>query len=245
MTLAWLRFVSFHKLLIQQKVKTSSFPTCPPVHLPITLSQPSRLGTALPSGHSSPPVWAQQHSFHPLWRLFSTCLIMLCCLFLLSVPPALAGIDDDHFDGNIFVLYSGNGSLVPPKVTLAASLQRDRPTLLVYYVDDSRDCKKYAIVVSRLQQFYGKAVDLLPINVDTIPSKPTYAVTEPGYYYKGFVPQVVLLNQAGSVVLDQRGQVPFEQVDDVLREMFNLLPRSESMELKRRPINEFSGELAN
>jgi len=44
----------------------------------------------------------------------------------LPVPPrdatALASINDDRFDGNIFVLYGGNGSLVPPKVTLAKSL---------------------------------------------------------------------------------------------------------------------------
>jgi len=53
------------------------------------------------------------------------------------MPPALASIDD-RFDGNIFVLYGGNGSLVPPKVTLAKSLAGDRPTLLVFYVDDSR-----------------------------------------------------------------------------------------------------------
>jgi len=31
-----------------------------------------------------------------------------------------------------FVLYGGNGSLVPPKVTLAKSLAGDRPTLLVF-----------------------------------------------------------------------------------------------------------------
>jgi len=64
--------------------------------------------------------------------------------------------------------------LVPPKVTLAKSLAGDRPTLLVFYVDDSRDCKQYAPVVSRLQAFYGRVADFVIINVDNIPPKVTY-----------------------------------------------------------------------
>lgn len=177
-------------------------------------------------------------------RLISSCLLMLGCLFLFAMPPALAGLKDDHFDGNIFVLYAGNGSLVPPKVTLAASLERDKPTLLVFYVDNSSDCKQYATVVSRLQSFYGRAADFLAVNVDNIPPKLTYTPTEPGYYYEGVVPQILVFNKSGEVVLNKKGLVPFEQVDDVLREVFNLLPRSESLELKIRPVNEFNTELA-
>jgi thiol-disulfide isomerase/thioredoxin len=176
-------------------------------------------------------------------RLISKCLLLLSCLFLLSMPPALASINDDRFDGNIFVLYGGNGSLVPPKVTLAKSLAGDRPTLLVFYVDDSSDCKQYAPVVSRLQAFYGRAADFIIINVDNIPPKVTYTPNEPGYYYEGVVPQVLVFDKSGEVVLSQKGQVPFEQVDDIFREVFNLLPRSESLELKLRPVNEFSTEL--
>ncbi len=159
------------------------------------------------------------------------------------MPSAIAGINDDNFEGNVFVLYGGNGSLVPPKVTLAESLKRDRPTFVVYYVDDSRDCKQYATVVSRIQAFYGRAADLIPVNVDAIPLKKTYSPTEPGYYYEGLVPQILIFNQAGEVVLNKKGQVPYEQIDDTFRQVFNLVPRSESAELKRRSVNEFSSEL--
>ena len=181
-------------------------------------------------------------------RLFAKCLLMLVagltCFFLVAAPPAFAGINDDNFDGNIFVLYAGNGSLVPPKVTLAQSLQADKPTLLVFYVDDSSDCKQYATVVSRLQAFYGRAADFIPVSVDSIPPKSSYEPTEPGYYYQGFVPQVVVLDQSGKEVLNEKGQVPFEKVDDVFRELFNLEPRSSSVELKTRSVNEFNTELA-
>jgi len=177
------------------------------------------------------------------WRRFISSCLLILCLFLLGMPPALAGLKDDHFDGNIFVLYGSNGSLVPPKVKLAAALKSENPTLLVFYVDDSSDCKQYAPVVSQLQAFYGRAADIIPVNVDTIVPKSTYAPTEPGYYYKGVVPQVLVFNQSGKVVLNKKGQVPFEQVDDTFREVFNLLPRSESVELKRRSVNEFNTEL--
>ena len=180
------------------------------------------------------------------WRgVITRFLLVLGCLFVLGMPSALAGINDDRFDGNVFVLYGGNASLVPAKITLEKSLQQsDRATLLVLYLDDCSDCKQYAPVVSRLQAFYGRATYIIPVNVDTIPPKSSFAPTEAGYYYKGVVPQVVLFDRAGKIVLNKQGQVPYEQVDDILREVFDLLPRSESQELKRRSFNEFSSELA-
>jgi len=173
----------------------------------------------------------------------------LLLVFLLSVSllggasPALAGLTDDRFDGNIFPLYAGNGSLVPPKVTMTESRQRQRPTLLFFYVDDSSDCKSYATVISRLDEPYGWAADFIPISVDMLPEKASYDPNEPGYYYKGYVPQTVILDQAGKVVLDAKGAVAYEQIDDVFRQVFDLLPRSESAALKRRQLNEVSTEL--
>ena len=170
-------------------------------------------------------------------------LMLVMCLLLLGMPTANAEIDTDRFEGNIFVLYAGNGSLVPSKVTLAESIAGARPTILVYYVDDSSDCKQYAIVVSNMQAFYGRVADIIPVNVDAIPVQSSYTPTEAGYYYKDIVPQVVILDKSGKVVFDRQGQVPYEQVDDKLRQVFDLLPREESKELKLRPVNEFNNEL--
>lgn len=185
---------------------------------------------------------------HPFWRrLVASCLFILIAglanLLLLGTPPALAGINDDRFDGNIFVIYAGNGSLVPPQLTLAQSLKQKVPALLVFYVDDSSDCKQYSIVVSQLQEFYGRAANFMPVDVDAIPIKSTYTPKEPGYYYEGVVPQTIVIDQNGKVVFNRKGQVPFEDIDDVLREVFDLLPRSESVQLKRRQVNEFNTEL--
>jgi hypothetical protein len=177
------------------------------------------------------------------WRRFLSGLLLLACLFVLGMPPAFASLNDDRYDGNIFVVYAGNGSLVPPKTTLATALKEHKPALLVFYVDDSSDCKQYAIVVSRVQAFYGMAAEIIPISVDSMPSKQTYDPTEPGYYYSGGVPQVVVFNQSGQIVLNKKGQVLYEEIDDKFREVFDLLPRSESVELKRRSFNELNSEL--
>ncbi len=178
---------------------------------------------------------------------FALLIIALCLISVSWIwsPVAWAGIDDDRYDGNIYVVYAGNGSLVPPPLNFAESRDREIPIILVYYVDDSSDCKKFSIVVSRIQKFYGRAASILPITVDSIPLKANYSPEELGYYYRGFVPQTVILDRQGEVVFDEQGQIPYEEIDDVLREVFDLLPRSESVELKRRSFNEFNYELVN
>lgn len=164
---------------------------------------------------------------------------------LWGTSPALANLDDDRLDGNIYVVYAGNGSLVPPRLSLAESLKRKTPAILVYYLDDSRDCKQFAIVVSRLQEYYGRAASIIPISVDAIPVKSSYSPNEPGYYYEDVVPQTVVLDENGKVAFNGKGQVKYEVIDDALREIFDLLPRSESEQLKRRSFNEYNTELVD
>jgi hypothetical protein len=180
--------------------------------------------------------------FFPLTRF----LVILCLMvsFLLLHPiTTLADINNDRYDGNIFVVYAGNGSLVPSKLTLKQSFARKLPVIMVYYLDDNSDSKQFAFIVSRIQEFYGRAASIIPVNVDTIPPQAQYQPNEVGYYYQGIIPQTVVLDANQKVVYNGIGQVPFEEVDDVLREVFDLLPRSESVELKRRTFNEFNSEL--
>jgi thiol-disulfide isomerase/thioredoxin len=176
-------------------------------------------------------------------RLVSRCLILVTCLLIINMQPAAAGLKDDKYDGNIFVVYAGNGSLVPPKETLAQSLAEHKAVMVAYYVDDSSDCKEYALIISRVQEFYGRAAEIIPVDVDTLLPKKTYSPTEPGYYYSGGVPQVVVFDKSGKVVLNKKGKVPYEEIDDRFREVFDLLPRSESVQLKRRSFNEFNSEI--
>ena len=172
-------------------------------------------------------------------------LLMICTGLLFAPSPAVAGINDDRYEGNIYILYAGNGSLVPPRIDLQETLKRKTPAILVYYVDDSSDCKQYSFTVSRLQEFYGRAASIIPVTVDSLALDEDYTLEEPGYYYRGEVPQTVILDESGKVVFDEVGQQKYEAMDDVLREIFNLLPRNESVELKRRSFNEYNAEITD
>lgn len=167
-------------------------------------------------------------------------LILVTSFSAWWTSPALATINDDRYEGNIFVLFGGNGSLVPPRMDLPTSLKREKPAILVFYVDDSSDCKQFSGLVTRIQEFYGRAASIIPVSVDSFVDQEQYTVEEPAYYYSGIVPETVILDQKGKVVYDGKGQVPYEEIDDVLREVFDLLPRSESQVLKRRSFNEFN-----
>lgn len=184
---------------------------------------------------------------HWLWlsgRRLALIAVVVVVLGLAVSTPAWAGLTDDRYDGNIFALYGGNGSLIPPKVTLAQAFQRQKPTLLVFYVHDSSDCKQFATVVSQLQAYYGKVSDFIPVNVDAITPDTAAQPTDPGYYYQGTVPQTILFDSEGKQVLNLSGRVAFEPIDDAFRQVFDLLPRSESVALKRRLLNEVNVELS-
>lgn len=157
--------------------------------------------------------------------------------------PSWASLTDDRFDGNIFALYAGNGSLVPPKVPLDQALAKREAAIVLFYIDDSADCKRFASLYSQLQAGYGRAAEFIPISADTVLPGVTYEATDARHYYRGQVPQLVVFDPAGKVVLDESGQTKFEVIDDRLRQMFDLLPREESNTLRRRQFNEVNAEL--
>ncbi|NEO86137.1 MAG: thioredoxin family protein [Spirulina sp. SIO3F2] len=189
--------------------------------------------------------------------LLPTLVRWLCCLLLVvgcwgfgSFSTAHAALDNDRFDGNIFVLYAGNGSLVPVHETLTQAQTQHRPVLLVFYVDDSLDCKAFAITVSRIQEAYGRRASILPINVDALPIAGQAATTNDADllpvapYYRGGVPQAVILDGSGNVRFDQLGIVSFETLDTVFRDVFDLdQPEADVPQLQRRAYNEFNTEL--
>ncbi|MEB3213357.1 MAG: thylakoid membrane photosystem I accumulation factor [Leptolyngbyaceae bacterium] len=192
------------------------------------------------------------NSFFPsISRRIRQCVVivlLLSAVFMSSlnvgVSPAHASLTDDRYDGNIFALYAGNGSIIPPRLTLAQALERsDRPAILGFYVDDSSDCKQFSTVLTQLDAYYGRAADIILLSADALPVQDSYEPTEAGYYYSGYVPQTLIFNKEGEVVFDEVGQASFEKMDDILREIFDLLPRSESIELKRRIVNEVNVEM--
>jgi hypothetical protein len=182
-----------------------------------------------------------------LMKPFIRWILVVWLIWVSYSQPVWAGLHDDRFDGNIFALYAGNGSLVPPRVTLKQTLAvPERPALLVYYLDDSRDCKVFASTVSQVQRFYGRAIDIIPINVDSLVPREDPDPTNPIYYYRGRVPQVVLLggkDGKNHILFDEIGQVSFNHLDAVLASWFGIPPR-QPVPVTPRPFNEVNVELA-
>jgi hypothetical protein len=138
----------------------------------------------------------------------------LLCLLLTTAlwwgpcnRPALASLTNNTYDGNIYALYAGNGSLVPPRSSLAQALADHRPAVVVYFLDDASASKRFAAEVSELQRLWGNSIELIPLATDPLQNRSDGGPTDPAHYWKGVVPQVVVFDGAGDVVFDAGGQV--------------------------------------
>ncbi|MEA5390780.1 thylakoid membrane photosystem I accumulation factor [Cyanobium gracile UHCC 0139] len=149
-----------------------------------------------------------------LWALLLTVVLGL----LWAPAEAAASLENDRYDGNIFALYAGNGSLVPPRSSLAQSLEEHRVAVLVYYLDDSSVSKQFSPVVSELQRVWGNAVDLIPLVTDPLQNRPDGGLADPAHYWDGLIPQVVVIDGTGRVVFDRHGQVSVDAINTAVSE---------------------------
>ena len=150
-------------------------------------------------------------------------LLSLSVALLLLVRPAHAVLNDDSYDGNIYALYAGNGSLVPPTSTLQESRAANRTSVIIYYLDDSAVSKRFAPVVSELQRLWTRSIDLLPLTTDELQGREGEAAADdPAHYWNGRIPQVVVIAPDGRVVLDQDGQVPLASINAAIAEATGL-----------------------
>ena len=149
-------------------------------------------------------------------------LIIFSMVLMLSVSPATAARDSNSYDGNIYALYAGNGSLVPPATTLQESRAAGRTAVLIYYLDDSADCKRFAPVVSELQRLWTRSVDLMPLGIDPLQGRPAEGPDDPATYWHGGIPQVVVIAPDGAVLLDEDGQVPLALINAAISDATGL-----------------------
>ena len=164
-------------------------------------------------------------------------LVAVLALLLIALP-AQAIRETDSYDGNIFALYAGNGSLVPPAVSLADSQRAGRTSVIVYYLDDSSTSKAFSPSVSELQRLWGNSVDLLPLTTDALQGRATTDRTDPAHYWHGIIPQVVVIDGEGQLLLDEEGQVPLEQINNAISQATGLpAPQGESMSLSFNELN--------
>lgn len=177
-------------------------------------------------------------------------LLLLLAVSLGFGSAAEASLNDDRYDGNIFALYAGNGSLVPPRSTLALALEQHRVAVVVYYLDDSSVSKRFAPVVSELQRLWGNNVELIPLVTDPLqPGGKAAAgalpVGDPSRYWSGLIPQVVVFDRQGQVVFDASGQVEVDAINGAVSQATGLPLPAPSGLGSTRSFNELNSEVVS
>ena len=147
-----------------------------------------------------------------LGSLLAIVLLLVGSISALAAPAA-AALDDDRYDGNIFALYAGNGSLVPPRSSLAKALEDHRTTVVVYYLDDDAASKQFSAVVSELQRVWLNNIELIPLVTDPLQNRADTGPSDPAHYWSGLIPQVVVFNSEGQVVFDEQGAVSVDAIN--------------------------------
>lgn len=168
-------------------------------------------------------------------------LLSLIIVYIFLVVPAQAGRETDSYDGNIYALYAGNGSLVPPASSIADAFAADRPSILVYYLDDSAVSKAYAPVVSELQRLWGREVELIPLSTDPLQGRDPVDSRDPATYWHGHIPQIVVLDGKGCILLDAEGFVSLKTINEVVSQATGLPTPSETSQFL--DLNEVNTEV--
>jgi len=166
-------------------------------------------------------------------------------LSLLGLAPAVAqaSLTNNNYDGNIYALYAGNGSLVPPRSTLEQALGERRPAVVIYYLDDDTASKQFAPVVSELQRLWGNNIELIPLVTDPLQNRPDQGPTDPAHYWHGRIPQVVVFNPDGKVLLDAEGQVGLDSINDAVSLATGITIPEEFRRSTTVSINELNAEV--
>ena len=145
---------------------------------------------------------------------------ILIALIFISPCKVNASRDTDSYDGNIFPIYAGNGSVVPPKITLQESLKNQRVSVLFFYLDDSSDSKYMAPVISGLDLIWRNNIDIIPITTDELQNNEiSDNPNEPNYYWNGLIPQTLIIDSDGKVKYDKNGMINIEDLNKVISEL--------------------------
>ena len=171
--------------------------------------------------------------------------LLLCLSWILPGPggsAAWAARDTNSYDGNIYALYAGNGSLVPPRNSLADSLAEHRVTVLGFYLDDSADSKRFAPVFNELQRLWLRSAELILVESDLVQNRGDAGPTDPAHYWKGSIPQVVVFDAQGQVVFDASGAINIDAINAALSLATGLKPQGEGTS-NNNEFNELNSEI--
>ena len=174
-------------------------------------------------------------------KLLYNLIILIYLITNINIPVYGSRISDSY-DGNIFPIYAGNGSLVPPQTSLKESIQNKRVSILFFYLDDSADSKALAPVIAGLDLIWKNNIDIIPLTTDELQNKVYTDPLEEGFYWKGYIPQTVVLDETGSVKFDKTGQLDFDEINKVIGEIKGIKQEDSSYSVE--PFNEYNSQIS-
>ncbi|WP_255002848.1 thylakoid membrane photosystem I accumulation factor [Cyanobium sp. HWJ4-Hawea] len=179
------------------------------------------------------------------WWLPRALLALIIAFQVWGSQPALAALTTNSYDGNIYALYAGNGSLVPPRSSLAQAMADQRPAVVIFYLDDDAESKQFSPVVSELQRLWGNSIELIPLVTDPLQNRPELGPTDPAHYWKGQIPQVVVFDGQGKVRFDASGQVDVDSINGVVSEITGIALPEGGTNSSTVSFNELNSEVVS
>ena len=174
-------------------------------------------------------------------KLLYNFIILIYILICINLPVYGSRISDSY-DGNIFPIYAGNGSLVPPQTSLKESIQNKRVSILFFYLDDSADSKAIAPVIAGLDLIWKNNIDIIPLTTDELQNKIYTDPLEEGFYWSGYIPQTVILDEKGSVKFDKTGQIDLDEINKDISEIKGIKLDESSFTIES--FNEYNSQIS-
>jgi len=174
-------------------------------------------------------------------RLINLIIINLFIIIFLNIPAYGSRITDSY-DGNIFPIYAGNGSLVPPQSSLKESIQNKRVSILFFYLDDSADSKALAPVIAGLDLIWKNNIDIIPLTTDELQNKDFTDPLEEGFYWNGYIPQTIILDETGSVRFDKNGLLDIDEINKIISEIKGIKLEDSSFSVES--FNEYNSQIS-
>ena len=168
--------------------------------------------------------------------------ILFILIFTYMNTPAYGSRISDSYDGNIFPIYAGNGSLVPAQTSLKESIQNKRVSILFFYLDDSADSKALAPVIAGLDLIWKNNVDIIPLTTDELQNKDFTDPLDEGFYWNGLIPQTIILDEKGSVKFDKNGLIDLSEVNKVISEIKGIKLEDSSFTVES--FNEYNSQIS-
>ena len=174
-------------------------------------------------------------------NLLKFIIIFICISLCINIPVYGSRISDSY-DGNIFPIYAGNGSLVPPQTTLKEAINNKRVSILFFYLDDSADSKALAPIIAGLDLIWKNNIDIIPITTDELQNKDFTDPIDEGFYWNGYIPQTIIIDENGLVKFDKNGLIDLDEVNKVISEIKGIELEDSSFVVES--FNEYNSQIS-